>query len=301
MKIDFKSGFAMYLIVGVLFLCCVAAAQEPATPSAAPAVSAPYAGAVISDFKGKVSIQLPHQAFSEPARGAVLPPETTINTDDGRLLLRLADGSDILVRAHTKIVLKQPETNAWRYLQLLMGRIHNEIQKHLGGTPPLQIGTPSAVISVRGTKFDVEVDRRGNTEVDVEEGVVELDSLARTGESVILTAGFSSRVGMESGPETPRPTHDLRPDLDRPRHNDRKDSQDDDPIKRLEASDRDHHDRGDSHGRDSSGSGSGGGSNTGSSGGQSGSDGGSSSSPGGSETGERDGDHHSGGGKPPLV
>jgi len=297
MKTVLRSRIAIYQIV-FLFFCCVAAAQEPAAPATAPAVSAPYAGAIVSDFRGKVSIQLPHQGFSEPARGAMLPPETTINTEDGRLLLRLADGSDILVRSHTKIVLKQPETNAWRYLQVLVGRIHNQIQKHLGGTPPLQIGTPSAVISVRGTKFDVEVDRRGNTEVDVEEGVVELDSLARAGESVILTAGFSSRVGMESGPESPRPTHDLRPELDRPRHHGDKDSQDDDPIKRLEASDRDRHDRSDSHGRgDGSGSGSGSGGSSG--GGQSGSDGGSSTS-GSSDGGEHDGDHHSGGGKPPV-
>ena len=301
MKTNLQSRIVIDLVAGVLLFCCVAAAQEPGAPATAPAVSAPYAGATISDFKGKVSIQLPHQGFSEPARGAMLPPETTINTEDGRLLLKLADGSDILVRAHTKIVLKQPETNAWRYLQVLVGRIHNEIRKHLGGTPPLQIGTPSAVISVRGTKFDVEVDRRGNTEVDVEEGVVELDSLARAGESVVLTAGFSSRVGMETGPESPRPTHDLRPELDRPRHNDGKDSQDDDPIKRLEASDRDRHDHSDSHGGgDSRGSGSGGGSSSGG-GGQSGSDGGQSGSDGGQSSGGSDsGDHHSGGGKPPA-
>src|SRR5258708_14309094 len=298
MKTNLQSRIVICLVAGVLLFCCVAAAQEPAAPATAPAISAPYAGATRAHSKAKVSIQLPHQGFSEPARGGMLPPETTINTEDGRLLLRLADGSDILVRAHTKIVLKQPETNAWRYLQVLVGRIHNEIQKHLGGTPPLQIGTPSAVISVRGTKFDVEVDRRGNTEVDVEEGVVELDSLARSGESVMLTAGFSSRVGMETGPESPRPTHDLRPDLDRPRHHDGKDSQDDDPINRLEASARDRHAHSDSRGRgDGSGSGSGGG--TGSSGGQSGSDGGSSTS-GSSDGGEHEGDHHSGGGKPPV-
>jgi hypothetical protein len=170
MKTDLRYRMVLF---GVLLLCGMAAAQQSSS-----SLTAPFAGAVISDFKGKVSIQLPNQALSEPARGTVLPPETTVSTDDGRLLLRLTDGSDILVRPHTRLVIKQPETNGWRYLQLLVGRIHNQIQKHLGGTPPLQIGTPSAVISVRGTRFDVEVDRRGNTEVDVEDGVVELDSIS---------------------------------------------------------------------------------------------------------------------------
>ena len=109
-------------------------------------------------------------------------------------MLKLSDGSDILVRPHTKLILKQPETSGWKYFQIMIGRVRTSIQKHLGGTPAFQIGTPSAVISVRGTKFDVEVDRRGFTEVDVDEGVVELEGVSGRGESVMITAGFSSRV-----------------------------------------------------------------------------------------------------------
>ena len=82
-----------------MLYCACAAAQEFTTAAA----SAPYAGATISDFKGKVSIQLPAQAFAAPVRGEMLPPETTVSTDEGRLLLKLSDGSDVLVRAHTKL------------------------------------------------------------------------------------------------------------------------------------------------------------------------------------------------------
>jgi hypothetical protein len=236
-------------------------------------------------------------------RGEVLPPDTTVNTDDGRLLLRLTDGSDILVRPHTKLVLKQPEASGWKYFQILVGRVRTSIQKHLGGTPAFQIGTPSAVISVRGTKFDVEVDRRGFTEVDVEEGVVELEGLSGRGESVMITAGFSSRVGMETGPEVPRPTQDLRPQLDRPGRKDNRTSggDDDDPIRNLLASDHDR-DGGDHHGGDSSGSDGGSHSSGGSDSGDHGS-GSSSGSDGGSQSGSDDhsgGDHH-GGTKPPEL
>src|SRR5260370_13915748 len=107
-------------LLGLLFCCTLAATQEPmAVP-----VKAPFAGATISDFKGKVSIQLPGQAFTTPMRGESLPPESEISTDDGRLLLRLADGSDVIVRPHTRLVLNEPETSGWRYLHLLIGRIH---------------------------------------------------------------------------------------------------------------------------------------------------------------------------------
>src|SRR5262245_46302631 len=225
-----------FQVIGLLLYCTLVAAQEP-TPAP---VKAPFAGATISDFKGKVGIQIPGQALKAPSRGDALPPETEINTEDGRLLLRLSDGSDVVVRPHTRLVLKQPETSGWRYLQLMIGRIHSEIQKHLGGTPPVQIGTPSAVNSVRGTRSDVAVNHTGVTEVDVEEGIVELSSL-RGGDGVLITAGFSSRVSMESAPEVPRPTHELRPQLDRPGQRDDRDSGDDDPLKRLASSDPDRH------------------------------------------------------------
>lgn len=229
----------LFQLFFLLLVSAVVAAQEP---KAAPA-HAPYAGATISDFKGKVSIQLPGQALRSPNRGDVLPAETQINTGDGRLLLRLSDGSDLLVRSNTRLVLKQPETNGWRYLQLLLGRVRAEIKKRFGSTPGFQMGTPSAVISVRGTKFDVEVDRQGLTEVDVQEGVVQLDSVKGLGESVLIRAGFSSRVGFASGPESPRHTRDMRPELDRPGHGHDHDSGgDDDSIKRLRSSRDDHHD-----------------------------------------------------------
>ncbi len=285
-------------VIGFVLVCACAVAQQapPAT------VSAPYAGATISDFKGKVGIQLPAQAFSAPVRGEVLPPDTTVNTDDGRLLLKLSDGSDVLVRPHTKLLLKQPETSGWKYFQVLIGRVRTQIQKRLGGSPAFQIGTPSAVISVRGTKFDVEVDRRGFTQVDVDEGVVELEAVTGRGEAVMITAGFSSRVGMETGPEVPRPTQELRPRLDRPsrRDNGGSISDDDDPIKNLRASDQ--HDSGDHHGGDSSGSDSGShssGSDSGDHQSGSSSDGGQSGSDDHDHSGGGDDHHH--GGKPPEV
>ena len=179
---------------------------------------------------------------------------------------------------------------------MLIGRVRAEIQKRLGTTPGFQIGTPSAVISVRGTVFDVEVNRAGLTEVDVREGVVQLDSVKGMGESVLIRAGFSSRVGFDSAPESPRPTHDMRPDVERPGRgsgDDKHSDHDDDAIKRLQAATNDHHDGG-SH--DSGGSSGGSGSTSGGSGGTSG---GSGSTSGDSGSGEHSGGHDHGGGGPP--
>lgn len=282
----------------MLFLVCcgLASAQEPPSGPA----KLPYAGATVSEFKGSVSIQLPGRALHSPSRGEVLPAETTVSTQDGHLLLRLSDGSNLLVRPNTRLVLKQPEASGFRYLQLLLGRVRAEVQKRLGGSSGFQMGTPSAVISVRGTKFEVEVNREGLTEVDVHEGVVQLDSAKGMGEPVMIRAGFSSRVGFDAGPESPRPTRDMRPELDRPgrdRYRHSGDDDDDDSIKRLRASSGDRHQDSDSH--DVNGGNSNGSSGGSSSSNDSGSNGSNDSDQPGS--GRDTGDHpRHGDGKPPT-
>lgn len=175
------------------------------TPATEPVV--PIRSASVADFKGKVHIELPGQAPSNPNLGQVLPAETTITTGNGRILLRLEDGSQILVHSHTHIVLKQPSPTSWQHLQLLLGKIKAEIQKLTGGAPPFQIGTPSAVITVRGTRFYVQVNKHKTTRVDVEEGVVEVESLNHIGRPVQVRAGFSDAVKEDHAPEEPKEMH----------------------------------------------------------------------------------------------
>ena len=179
-------------------------AQEP---TGVP-VSAPFAGATISDWKGKIHLNLPGEAQSAPVIGETLPPGTVLETGGGRLLLQLTDGSQVLIRAHTRLTVQQPSPNDRGYFQLLLGRLRAIITKRTGGAPPFELGTPSAVIAVRGTEFAVEVNRRQGTNVDVFEGVVEVVG-RHSHTSVLVQAGSSTRVGMDTAPEDPRPTAEM--------------------------------------------------------------------------------------------
>jgi hypothetical protein len=190
------------------------AAQEQ-QPSSAPATAA-IAGARIADWKGNIRLSLPGQSPSNPLRGEQLPPGTILDTGSGRLLLRLSDGSEVMVRAHTRLQVQQPSLTDPRYFQLLLGRIRALINKRTGGAVPFELGTPSAVIAVRGTQFEVEVNSRNVTEVDVAEGLVEVYGRNAAGGSVLLEPGFSTRVGLDSGPEQPEPTNEMRPEVERP-------------------------------------------------------------------------------------
>src|SRR5712692_6983628 len=211
-----------YTVVRSTFFCVaffwiaagMAAAQEQ-QPVSSPATAA-IAGATIAEWKGNIRLNLPGRSPSKPLRGEQLPPGTILDTGSGRLLLRLSDGSEVIVRAHTRLQVQQPSLTDPSYLQLLLGRIRALINKRTGGAVPFELGTPSAVIAVRGTQFDVEVNPRNVTEVDVVDGLVEVYGRNAAGGSVLLEPGFSTRVGMDSGPEQPEPTNEMRPEVERP-------------------------------------------------------------------------------------
>jgi hypothetical protein len=199
-----KTILGQMIVVAVVVSLAVAPAPMAQQTAAPPTI--PAASASVADLKGKVQIELPGQAPSSPNLGQVLPAETGITTGNGRILLRLEDGSQILVHSNTHIVLKQPSPTGLQRLQLLLGKIKAEIQKRTGGSPPFQIGTPSAVITVRGTSFYVRVDKHKTTRVDVEEGVVEVENLRGIGKPVQVKAGFSSSVKEDSAADEPKQT-----------------------------------------------------------------------------------------------
>jgi len=207
-----RSATVAALPVWVAFWLCAAQAQVPAGPS-----PAPFAGAIVSEWKGEVHVQLPGTSMSRPTRGQVLPADTVLDTGEGRLVLVLrTDESEIIVQPHTRLVVKEPAPGNWDALEILLGRVHAYIRKRTGGAPPFQMGTPSAVIAVRGTRFDVEVNGRGVSEVDVFDGLVEVASSTIPGSSVLVSPGFSTRVGIGTAPEPPVPTGEIRPGVEAP-------------------------------------------------------------------------------------
>ena len=118
-------------------LLCTAQAQVP-TPGTA---SAPFAGAIVSEWKGDVHVQLPGTNMSRPTRGQVLPAGTVLETGDGRLALVLrADESEILVKPHTRLIVREPAPGNWNAVEVILGRIRAYIRKRTGGAPP-KMGT----------------------------------------------------------------------------------------------------------------------------------------------------------------
>ena len=114
---------------------------------------------------------------------------------DGHAVLQVSDGSTIEVYPNSTFVFRKNPGN-WRDLiDVFLGKVRVHIE-HLGTTPnPNRVMTPVAVISVRGTTFDVTVnDDDEATTVEVEDGTVEVRHALLGGNAAIVNAGEVFRV-----------------------------------------------------------------------------------------------------------
>lgn len=160
--------------------------------------------AVIADLKGEVMLQSAQGTAVPAQRGQVLPAESSIETAKGSLLLSLQDGSQVLVKPHSRVILKAPEQSQGNFLQLFIGNIMAKVHKRFGNAPSFRMGTPTAVITVRGTRFSVEVTKKNKTIVQVYEGLVEVVGLAMPNHPIIIKPGFYTQVGNDRSPQNPR-------------------------------------------------------------------------------------------------
>jgi len=196
---------AIHIALGFMLAFPLAALQQPEPQP----LTMPPGSALVAEVKGKVSVTPPQGAVAAAQRGMVLPAETNIETAKGSVILLLPDGSQVLVKSKTRLVLKSPATSEGHFLQMFLGEILANIKKRLGETPPFRLGTPSAVITVRGTRFSVQVNKKGRTTVQVLEGVVEVEGLAEKPRTVLVEPGYQTEVDPGKQPQTPQEINQL--------------------------------------------------------------------------------------------
>ena len=121
---------------------------------------------------------------------------------NGRLVLGLSDGSQAIISEQTTVEITDLSKSPRTIFNLLRGKTRIKIEK-VGGRPnPYRVNTPTAVIAVRGTLFDVLVSQK-ETQVFVHEGEVAVSSLTALEAPVILSPGQRTRVLQAQPPEPP--------------------------------------------------------------------------------------------------
>jgi hypothetical protein len=111
--------------------------------------------------------------------------EEIVTGPDGHAVFQISDGSTFEVFPNSRVTF-QGQWTIEDMLELVLGKIRVQIE-HKNGPNHKRVQTPTAVISVRGTVFDVAVeDDDGTTYVSVEEGQVQVHHRLQPGQDKLL-------------------------------------------------------------------------------------------------------------------
>lgn len=148
---------AAFVLLATFSVC--ASAQDPA--------------AKVEILNGQVSVLHESTPWALHIGDPVQPRQIIVTGADGYALLKVADGSTFEVFPNAHVVFRNNPGSWGDLLDLFLGRVKVHIQK-IGGQPNYnKVRTATAVVSVRGTIFDVVVeDVDATTLVSVEEGLV---------------------------------------------------------------------------------------------------------------------------------
>src|SRR5216117_1552447 len=131
-----------------------------------------------------------------------LAPAQTVQAGDevrtgagAQLILEVPDGSYMVISENSKLIVEDFWSGDLRSLvNLMVGKVRFYVQR-LGGRPnPYRVTTPTALIAVRGTVFEVTVDETQSAEVRCLDGRVAVETVGLSDREVILESGRKTLV-----------------------------------------------------------------------------------------------------------
>jgi len=158
--------------------------------------------AVISKVAGNVQVYSPHSdMWYDAGSNLVMKEGQKIRTSGNRsrATVRMEDDSKVEVGPNSNVSFESLNKESPK-IKIGLGRLKAWVSKIKRSK--FEVHTPIAVCSVRGTEFDVAVDEKGNTEVEVLEGEVAVSKHEDLLKEVMLGAGERLEV-RENTPLSP--------------------------------------------------------------------------------------------------
>lgn len=180
-----RLGVKVAVILALTASVCLAQTSALNSPGAAK----------VASLAGQVSTYNDGQPWALSSGDQVRVGQIIESGPDGYAVFEVSDGSTFEVYPNSRVVFRKTPGNLKDLLDVVIGRVKIHIQKW-GGQPNFnRVLTPTAVISVRGTTFFVEVeDDDATTLVLVDEGLVEVQHAQHPGPPKFLGAGEWLRV-----------------------------------------------------------------------------------------------------------
>lgn len=115
---------------------------------------------------------------------------------NAQLILEVpVDGSWIVVSENSKFIVEDFwSSNLRSLMNLIVGKVRFNIQRFGGKPNPYRVTTPTALIAVRGTTFEVTVDEAQFSEIRCFEGLVGVESVGVSDREVVLESGRKTLV-----------------------------------------------------------------------------------------------------------
>ena len=175
-----------------LFLWLLAAAVV-VIPRPAGAQFGAESGRVLN-MSGRVSVERAGELWALMPAQEVKAGEALVTGPDGHAQMELPDRSTIEVFPNSRLIFRANRFN-WRdLLDLYFGKVRLYIQHLSNEAQPYRVSSPTAVISIRGTVLEVEVDASQETRIYVEAGTVGVRHRLLPGKEVTVETGQSLRV-----------------------------------------------------------------------------------------------------------
>jgi hypothetical protein len=174
--------------LSLIGMVCACSAQS------LPSIFSSEVAAKVTQLTGQVSILKDSSPWALQVGSEVQVRQVIVTGADGFAIFQVSDGSTFEVYPNSRVVFRANPSNIKDLLDLMLGRVKVHIQK-LGGQPNHnRVTTPTAVISVRGTVFDVTVEDQESTVVAVEEGLVEVRHALLVSTPKLVNPGETLRV-----------------------------------------------------------------------------------------------------------
>ena len=189
-------GLVVALVIGITGVAAIVA------PSRAVAGQS-----TLTILTGTAEVKGPTEgAFSAQQDGAILESGSTIRTGpDGNVVITFFDGSTVTVEPNSELMLEKLEArgNGDTIISLVqtLGYSWHVVAKKLTPGSQYQVRSPSATASVRGTKFEFEVDDQGKTKQTTHEGAVA--NQGAQGAPVVTEPGKQVEVAPNAPPSAP--------------------------------------------------------------------------------------------------
>jgi ferric-dicitrate binding protein FerR (iron transport regulator) len=177
------------LVCGLLTLAAAQVCSAQLFPSS------PEAAAKVISLAGQVSVLRDSEPWALNVGDLVQTQQVILTGPDGYAKFQTSDGSTFEVYPSSNVIFRNNPGSLRDLLDLFVGHIKVHIQRWGGQPNPNRIMTPTAVISVRGTIFDVSInDDDETTIVSVEEGSVEVRHALKPGSPKIVNEGETLHV-----------------------------------------------------------------------------------------------------------